>query len=376
MIHLGEKIKENCIFCGEKVKEKTREHVIPKWLIELTGPKKREIPISYFNEKGIKNLTIPFDKFSFPSCAKCNHQYSDLESSTKNIVLHILGEKKLDANDFDTLLHWFDKVRIGLWIGALIISGNPLDISPRFYIKNRVNLSDRALFIYKINDIKLPHLSFYGVNTPAFYSTPSVFGIFINNFYFVSISDAFLFSDKLGFPYPKKHMFSNGETYPKEFECGSHQINNNLFSIKYFDKCTEIYQTIIPNELIKEISNHCDMSYVNLMRQKNVFTDFKIYIKTSNQLNPYPLKKSHEWRPKEGNSLLKVNDIFKMVLKMQKYVIQRGIEKTIFPNEQKDEKIKYLRLLMKVNDKLMKKNEIIKDPDNKNRYHSRGFKNT
>jgi hypothetical protein len=28
---------EVCVFCGERPQSKTKEHVIPKWLIEMTG---------------------------------------------------------------------------------------------------------------------------------------------------------------------------------------------------------------------------------------------------------------------------------------------------------------------------------------------------
>lgn len=32
---------KKCIFCGKQMSEKSKEHVIPQWLIEMTGDKKR-----------------------------------------------------------------------------------------------------------------------------------------------------------------------------------------------------------------------------------------------------------------------------------------------------------------------------------------------
>lgn len=36
---------KTCIFCGEKCKNKTKEHVLPRWLIKMTGDPNREIRV-------------------------------------------------------------------------------------------------------------------------------------------------------------------------------------------------------------------------------------------------------------------------------------------------------------------------------------------
>jgi hypothetical protein len=36
-----------CVFCGEKPKSRNSEHVIPQWLIELTGNPKRIASFGY-----------------------------------------------------------------------------------------------------------------------------------------------------------------------------------------------------------------------------------------------------------------------------------------------------------------------------------------
>lgn len=34
-----------CVFCGKKPKNKTKEHILPKWLIKLTGKPNRQINV-------------------------------------------------------------------------------------------------------------------------------------------------------------------------------------------------------------------------------------------------------------------------------------------------------------------------------------------
>ena len=60
-----------CVFCGAVPEKKNKEHVVPKWLIKLTGNPKRE---AYFGfekniETEVKTRTFAFDQFSFPACS-------------------------------------------------------------------------------------------------------------------------------------------------------------------------------------------------------------------------------------------------------------------------------------------------------------------
>ena len=77
-----------CIFCGEKPKEKNTEHIIPKWLIELTGNPKRKAYFGYQHEIKLspQRRIFSFNAFKFPSCVSCNQKYSALETTTKSIV--------------------------------------------------------------------------------------------------------------------------------------------------------------------------------------------------------------------------------------------------------------------------------------------------
>ena len=73
-----------CIFCGEKPESKNKEHVIPKWLIELTGDPKRE---AFFGIDAVSEKKGPrvfsFDSFTFPACEQCNTDFAALESLTR-----------------------------------------------------------------------------------------------------------------------------------------------------------------------------------------------------------------------------------------------------------------------------------------------------
>ncbi|QJB40178.1 hypothetical protein HF324_20870 [Chitinophaga oryzae] len=51
-----------CIFCGEQPQSKTKEHIIPKWLIEMTGDPNR---LTFFgryrdNQKNLPGKISPF----------------------------------------------------------------------------------------------------------------------------------------------------------------------------------------------------------------------------------------------------------------------------------------------------------------------------
>ncbi|MDD4876793.1 MAG: hypothetical protein PHQ86_06680, partial [Dehalococcoidales bacterium] len=140
-----------CVFCGERPESKTLEHVIPRWLIEITGDPKRSAHFGFHRSDGGKfsKRIYSFDSFKFPACDECNSYFSSLEGKTKGIVFRLLSEKPLSESELSTLLDWFDKVRIGLWLGYMYLNNNDLGIEPHFYISNRIGLNDRMLLILK-----------------------------------------------------------------------------------------------------------------------------------------------------------------------------------------------------------------------------------
>lgn len=81
--------RQTCIFCGEPPDNKTKEHVIPKWLIELTGDPKRiwKLGVRYGEEdKRKRERKFAADQFQFPACEACNSAYSELEGRAKSYM--------------------------------------------------------------------------------------------------------------------------------------------------------------------------------------------------------------------------------------------------------------------------------------------------
>lgn len=191
-----------CIFCGCKVKDKTKEHVIPQWVMKLTGNPNRMANFSHHFDS-VGKLEFAFKSFQFPACNICNGNYSKLEDRVKIIVSKILESKEITSLELNDFFDWLDKVRVGLWLGYIYLTKNPADLKPKFYINDRVGLYDRALHVYKVQDnAKL--IQFSGANTPLFYLAPNCFMITINNYLFINMSKEFLLSRRLGFPYPDK----------------------------------------------------------------------------------------------------------------------------------------------------------------------------
>ncbi|QNF21626.1 hypothetical protein FT688_20720 [Aeromonas hydrophila] len=139
-----------CVFCGKKPSNKNKEHIVPKWLIELTGDKNRQILAGRdWSDGSLKERVFSFSSFTLPACKLCNSEYGILEGETKPIILNIINNKEVSHDDINKLLDWFDKVRIGLWFSTIVLNKNHNGIKPHFYISDRIGKSDRALLIYK-----------------------------------------------------------------------------------------------------------------------------------------------------------------------------------------------------------------------------------
>lgn len=73
-----------CVFCGERPVSKNREHVIPQWLIAMTGDPNREVTIGLdLNSTPLKRRRFAFKSFTFPACEQCNERFSGLETRTR-----------------------------------------------------------------------------------------------------------------------------------------------------------------------------------------------------------------------------------------------------------------------------------------------------
>lgn len=190
-----------CVFCGNPPEKKNREHILPQWLLRLTGDPKRIVNFGINYENG---KTIAFDWLNFcvPACEICNTEYSDLEQRAKSYVLTILDRGALTSIEYTDFMDWIDKVRIGLWIAYHYIQKNPTHIQPSFHINNRIAKKDRMIAIYPVANDDIG-LNAFGSESLIFHSQPSCFGLRINNILIISMSSDFLFSSRCGFPYPQ-----------------------------------------------------------------------------------------------------------------------------------------------------------------------------
>jgi len=191
-----------CIFCGNKPEGKNKEHVIPHWLIKKTGNPNRAAHFStdiVLAQK--KERSYAFDQFTFPACEKCNSSFSNLEIIAKGVLEKIELSRLINATELSSFLDWLDKIRVGIWLGFHQLDRKTFDIQPKYYISSRIGQYDRMLIVQK-SDTKNKRINMIGVNSLSFYSTPSAFGLAINNLYFTNISYNHLLARRCGFPYP------------------------------------------------------------------------------------------------------------------------------------------------------------------------------
>jgi len=346
-----------CVFCGNNPECKTMEHIIPMWLLKKTGDPKRKgrFGMDWHLER---ERIFSFDQLKFPACSNCNNYFSQLEEKTRYIIDDVLNEKPINAKSFDILLSWFDKIRIGLWLGFYYLDKNIFGIKPNFYIERRINAKDRLLLIYKSFE-KQDGLNIFGVDFPFFGHQPSCFGLVINQFYFVNVSSDYLFSRRLGLPFPKvKKRLRNFPGFYAEIEKGLEKILIPLLRISYDSSCREIYQPIIPKEF-SELNNMYNTNYVKKYFKSSRIG--KVLIKKSlKKIVEYPKNKSKLWIPKTSNSRMKMFYIgMKTVLNLQNYLLNDCPSPEDLSIEEQKRHKKDIRGIKSVNNRILKL--IIKD---------------
>ena len=295
-----------CIFCGKKPSSKTSEHVLPQWLIELTGNPKRAAKFGYKHlEKGrFVERKFSFNNFKFPACKSCNQNFAKLEADVKDIVQKIIYEDFLSESEWSTLLDWFDKIRIGLWLGYLYLDKNPLAISPHYHIEHRIRQHDRMLAIFKADGTR-EGLNFIGCDTPAFAHAPSCFSLRINSFCFLNMSYPNLLARRMGFPFPLEiHMMEDERLYCP-FAKGRNRIMRPVLKKSISIQGTELYQPIFFGNIYIADSAKSKRLYDTEYIRDNCISWEKgigrIFIKSDLGVNAYSASPSREWIPKRNH---------------------------------------------------------------------------
>jgi hypothetical protein len=236
-----------CVFCGQRPESKTREHVIPTWLIELTGDPKRKVRIGLNLTSGppFKKREFAFDSFAFPACEECNASFSDLESLAKGVVTLMLERQPLTSADLTIFVDWLDKVRVGLWLGGIMLNKNCQGVRPSFHIQQRIGSADRLVAVYETDD-EWEGLTWGGTDSPVFHFMPSCFSLTINRFCFVSVSSDFLFAQRIGFPYPEARYFDETGKHRVSLAPGTEAVSWPLFDYDFGAGCRQVWQPAVP----------------------------------------------------------------------------------------------------------------------------------
>jgi len=316
-----------CIFCGEKPSSKTSEHVLPHWLIELTGNPKRTAQFGYKHlENGrFVERKFSFSNFKFPACKSCNQIFANLEADAKTIAQKIISEDFLSESEWSTLLDWFDKIRIGLWLGYLYLDKNPLGISPHYHIEHRIRQHDRMLAIFKA-DGNREGLTFAGCDTPAFAYTPSCFSLGINSFWFLNMSYPNLLARRMGFPFPLETYMMEDERLYCPFAKGRNRIMRPVLKKSISIQGTELYQPIFFGNIYiadsVELKRLYDTEYIHdncISWEKGIG---RIFINSDSEVKAYTTSPSREWIPKRTHALEDLlSDIGILTLDWQLYII-------------------------------------------------------
>jgi hypothetical protein len=258
-------LEKHCVFCGKKPRDKSREHVVPKWLIELTGDPSRNANFGFsknITQKTLEPRTFAFDQFTFPACSACNQKFSRLEANVKTTMMSVLNAEMVSASALSELLDWFDKVRIGLWLGMRVLDKDVADVDPNFHIETRLGQHDRLLIVEK-SDYSGKRLNFVGVDTISFALTPSAFMLIVNNYHFTNVSSLFLCARRLGFPYAQSMRLHPGRDETEvQLANGRERVTRPIMRRGIAEKGSVIYQPMFKGGLVEEIRELYDTEYV------------------------------------------------------------------------------------------------------------------
>jgi hypothetical protein len=292
-----------CVFCGEKPESKNREHVIPAWLIALTGDKNREVGLGIdFTKDTFGEKRFSFNSFTFPACESCNSSFAELESAAKSVVETVLARGPLAASDWALFLDWLDKVRVGLWLGGIYLNENVQGVEPLFHIQRRVGSSDRLVVIYEFEPDGWQGVVWVGTDSPVFQVMPSAFAIAINGFGFVSVSQDFLLAERLGLPYPVSRRLMDDQRQLVDMTAGTEFVRFPVFDFKFPFGGRQICQPMLPwrimtPDLGDESHRFYDTDYVRSLSADHEAGHGRLLTQTRKGLARYPDAPSLDWLP-------------------------------------------------------------------------------
>ena len=318
-------MKKVCVFCGEKPEAKEKEHVIPLWLIEMTGDPNRIAAFGLDFPRTPSVRKFAFDQLTFPACSGCNRAFGTLEEKVKPIVTRLLADQAASSSDFLLLLDWLDKVRVGLWLGYLYLDKNPLGIDPTFYVGHRVAQLDRMVAIIRIAD-KLDSLSFTGPEFKGYQLSPTCLGLRVNGLFLLNASGIGVCSHRLGFPYVEPVSFNNDRKLEVISKNGSGRIMRPVNRELNVLRASTLYQPIFRNLLAFQDANRLLASeWVREHAEDLAAGQGKLFMETSESVELYPDEPTLKWIPSGSWDML---EVMRMPCRVQGY-IHRNYQKSI-----------------------------------------------
>jgi hypothetical protein len=236
-----------CVFCGKTPDGKTREHVIPYWLLEMTGDPTRVVAFGQDFARAKKAIRYSWSNYVAPACDRCNNKFSKLEDQIKPMVEALQRRETLSVGDYVELLDWLDKIRIGVWFIRHMIENYPTTITPNFYISDRIAQKDRMVALY-VFESENKGLNLFGADSLIFNDMPSCFGLRINDILLINASSEFFCSAGCGFPHPATMKLQiggdqSGKMTLEDFRYPV-EIKHPITSIRLFKPVIWLYQPI------------------------------------------------------------------------------------------------------------------------------------
>jgi len=296
-----------CVFCGGPPKKKNREHVVPRWLLALTGNPSRQAFLGRdWWHPSLPLRVYSFDAFTFPACEACNTAFSRLESEAKRVLTTLLELRAVTCDDLNVLLDWLDKVRTGVWLGMLSLNRLTNAIEPQFQIASRLGTADRLVVIYRDTEA-LEGIGLGGVESPIFRAMPSCFSLTINHLHLVNASAPMLFAERFGLPYAvNRRLVRDREGFSADMVKGFGSPRFPLVPFRIASEGTAFYQPIIPSREVRApIAHHYDNDFVRASCANYATGRGHVFIVDEGKLVPYPSTVSSLWVPPTPLSKLK-----------------------------------------------------------------------
>jgi hypothetical protein len=219
----------NCVFCGKPVGKaaRSREHVLPMWMLRATGDPNRVIKIESDPVTGA-DILRPASTFHFPACKPCNERYGKtLEARAKRAVETLMAGKSLAVSQCYWLLDWLDKVRVGLWLGYNMLHKE--EFAPKFRIDQRIGIKDRVAIVSVDPDDCAKGFGLGGMDNQLFRTSQAGMYLKINNLRILSLSFDGFVSRYAGMPFPKESLAlsENPDAHMALMETTDYRVEQN-----------------------------------------------------------------------------------------------------------------------------------------------------